>query len=355
MNKELLMDSTISTRLMPLLGIEPLISLTLLSVGVYLIYRIFLQGVSSSRHKNLKVLFQELLSTHVVFVFLWTVQYLILHYFAMLDSFFPYFGIGTVIVGALVFVRAIKVLVFEYLFLNSMTAGVPVLLVNLVTLIISIFIAAWLSTSVFGVRWAPLLATSAIVSVVLGLALQDTLGNLFAGVALQFDKPYEIGDWIELHTTGGENFTGEVNEITWRATTLFGFYDEVITLPNRLVAQSEIANFSARKKPIYRGLNVVLDPNADEEQVKKILQGILKETTGVIQSLDHLVMLRDLSEKGALWRLFYPIVHYSKQYIIVDEILMRAQKEFKRAGIGITSLRVLMTTGRDAQSDRNPA
>jgi small-conductance mechanosensitive channel len=227
-----------------------------------------------------------------------------------------------------------------------MTAGVPILLVNIVTLIISIFIGAWLSTSVFGVRWAPLLATSAIVSVVLGLALQETLGNLFAGVALQFDKPYEIGDWIELSpVNGGEKVTGEVYEITWRATVLYGFYDEVITIPNRMVAQSEVANFSARKKPIFRGLNIVLDADANEDQVKAILKKVLKETDGVIQSLDHLVMLRDLSEKGALWRLFYPIVHYRRQFTIVDQILMRVQSELKAAGISITRLRVTVDHG----------
>jgi small-conductance mechanosensitive channel len=174
----------------------------------------------------------------------------------------------------------------------------------------------------------------------LGLALQDTLGNLFAGVALQFDKPYEIGDWIEIHGANGETFTGEVHEITWRATTLYGFFDEVLTLPNRLVAQSDVSNFSARKKPIYRGLNITLDPDSDEETVKKILLGVLSETKGVLQEHPHLVMLRDLSEKGALYRLFYPIVHFSRQYVIVDEILMRTQAELKKAGIGLSRLRV---------------
>ena len=336
---------TIQDRLVELLGIQPFISLTLLSIGVYLFYRLFLKSVSLDRHTNLKQLFRELLNTQLVFTVLWIVQYGMQKQGSFMDSFFIYFAIGAVIVGALSFVRAIKILVNEYLFLNSMTAGVPILLVNIVTLIISIFIAAWLSTSVFGVRWAPLLATSAIVSVVLGLALQETLGNLFAGVALQFDKPYEIGDWIELNTTtGSEKIVGEVYEITWRATILHGLYDEVVTLPNRLVAQSEVANFSARKKPIFRGLNITLDADADEEQIKAILRNVLKNTNGVIQSLDHLVMLRDLTDKGALYRLFYPIVHYSRQYIIVDEILMKAQLEFKKAGIRITQLRVAVET-----------
>jgi hypothetical protein len=331
---------TVQERLQNLLGIEPLVVLTVLGLISFAFYKIWLKNVKASRHETFKRLFREWMTSYVLFVISWVLQFLMMHQFMVLERFYNYVGVTAVVFAAVVFVRCVKIIVFEYLFFKSMTAGVPVLLVNLVTMIISIFIAAWLSTAVFGVRWAPLLATSAIVSVVLGLALQDTLGNLFAGVALQFDKPYEIGDWIEVHGSSGQLFVGEVHEITWRATTLFGFFDEVLTLPNRLVAQSEVANFSARKKPIYRGLNVVLDSGADEEKVKEILVRVLKDTPGVLQDQLHYVMLRDLNEKGALYRLFYPIVHYSKQFTIVDEILMRAQSEFKRAGIAISKLRV---------------
>ncbi len=326
-------------KLLELLGVEPLVLLTLLALVSLFIYKVFMKNVNDDRHRSLTRLFKALFATYLTFIFFWAIQYFIsTNEVALFNRFYNYFGLATVALGALFFVRIIEIMVFQYLFLKSMKAGVPVLLVNLVTLILSLFIVAWLSTSVLGVRWAPLLATSAIVSVVLGLALQDTLGNLFAGVALQFDKPYEIGDWIEIH--GDKSYAGEVHEISWRATVLYGFFDEVITLPNRLVSQSEISNFSAREKPIYRGLSVYLDASANEEQVKAIFVEVLKQTTGVLQHLSHYVMLRELTEKGVHWRLFYPIVHYGQQYTIVDEILMRSQSEFKKAGVQIAKLRV---------------
>ncbi len=331
---------SVKERLQDLLGFEPLIVLTLLGAIAYFIYRTLLRKVNPSRHQMIRNLFGELTSSYLIFAAFWIFQFLIQNQLQFLERFYSYVGMAAAAFGALVLVRTTKILVFEYLFYKSMTAGVPVLLVNLVTLVFSIFIAAWLSTSVFGIRWAPLLATSALVSVVLGLALQDTLGNLFAGVALQFDKPYEIGDWIEVHGSNGEVFVGEVHEITWRATILFGFFDEVLTLPNRLVAQSDVSNYSARKKPIHRGLNLTLDPGADETKVKEILHRVLRETPGVLQDLPHLVMLREITERGALYRLFYPIVHYNQQYIIVDDILMRAQSELKKAGIQTSRLRV---------------
>ncbi|NDF13917.1 hypothetical protein EB061_01150, partial [bacterium] len=324
---------TIQSRLENLLGFEPLIVLTVLALILFGVHRILLRDLNVSRQKMLQDLFVGGIGTYVVFLFLWGASWLIREEFPAFAPFYVYFGMAAVVFGAMVSIRLAKILVFEFLFFKSRTVGVPVLLVNLVTLVFSIFLAAWISTSIFGVRWAPLLATSALVSVVLGLALQDTLGNLFAGVALQFDKPYEIGDWIEVHGPGGELFVGEVHEITWRATILYGMFDEVLTLPNRLVAQSDVSNFSARKRPIFRGLSITVDPAADPEEVKKVLRQVLRETPGVIQELESLVMLRDITEKGAVFRLFYPIVHYSQQFLIVDEILMRAKAGFQRAGI----------------------
>ncbi len=328
---------TIKERLLDLLGIEPLVLLTLVGLAAFIFYKTFLRNLILDRHKTLNRLFSEGLNSYFVFIFFWFAQFYLGHE-GEFSRFYNYFGIAAVVTGAMFFVRTVKIIVFEYLFFNSMKVGVPVLLVNLVTLLFSIFIGAWLSTSVFGVRWAPLLATSAIVSVVLGLALQDTLGNLFAGVALQFDKPYEIGDWIEVHSEK-QSFAGEVHEITWRATILYGFFDEVITLPNRMVSQSEISNFSARAKPIYRGASVYMDVNAPDEEVKAVFVDVLKKAKGVLQNVEHYVMLRDLTEKGAHWRLFYPVGSYSKQFIILDGILMQAQSEFKKRGIQVARIR----------------
>ena len=336
---------TVKERVVELLNLEPLIALTVFSVVSFIFYKIFLRKLSEERHKNLSNLFRELVKTYALFLGLWIAQFFLRE--GEYSRFFIYFGIAAVVMGSVFFVRTIRVVVYEYLFFNSMTLGVPALLVDMVTLLFSIFVAAWLSTSVFGVRWAPLLATSAIVSVVLGLALQDTLGNLFAGLALQFDKPYEIGDWIEVHSEKNA-YAGEVHEITWRATVLNGFYDEVITLPNRMTSQSEISNFSARAKPIYRAASVYMDVNAPDEEVKAVFIEVLKQAKGVLQHLDHYVMLRDLTEKGAHWRLFYPVASYSKQFMILDGILMNSQKEFKKRGIQVARLRGDIQGGSEA-------
>ncbi len=332
------MIESIKERLLEVLGIEQMVMLVLPAVFSYLFYKIFLRKLSEDRHRNLKKLFGRILSSFMVFVTFWGLQYYFHQQGGDLERFHVYCGVLAVITGAFFFVRTIRVLVFEFLFFNSMKMGVPVLLVDLVVLIFSIFIAAWISTTVFGVRWAPLLATSALVSVVLGLALQETLGNLFAGVALQIDKPYEIGDWIEVHTDKN-TFMGEVHEINWRATTLFGLMDEVVVLPNRVAAGSQISNFSSRNKPVYRGVSVHMDVNAPDDEVRAVFEDVLKNSNGVLQTAEHFVMLRDLSAKGAHWRIVYPVANFAFQYQILDGILMNVQRELKKRGFQIARIR----------------
>src|SRR5687767_11325309 len=81
------------------------------------------------------------------------------------------------------------------------------------------------------------LATTAVGAVVIGFALQDTLGNLFAGLAIQIDKPFRVGHWV---TIGG--LDGVVTEVTWRATKLRTKTGNFVVVPNSSVAKEIITN-----------------------------------------------------------------------------------------------------------------
>ena len=79
------------------------------------------------------------------------------------------------------------------------------------------------------------MATTAVGAVVIGLALQDTLGNLFAGLAIQIEKPFRVGDWV---TIGGQD--GMVSEITWRATKMRTKAGNFVVVPNSVLAKDTI-------------------------------------------------------------------------------------------------------------------
>jgi small-conductance mechanosensitive channel len=222
-----------------------------------------------------------------------------------------------------------------------MKVAFPVLLVNLFTLLLSIILAAWIGAEIFNIRLTPLLATSAIFSLVLGLAMQDTLGNLFAGVALQFDKPYEIGDWIEIQTNG-HKWTGQVYEISWRATVLISFTEEAITVPNRVVAQAQVSNFSTKYRPIIRSQTFRLPFGVDIDQVKYILIQVAASTSEIRKTPAPKVYVSETTESWLGFRLIYFIDNYGSQFFIADKILSQGIAQLEKAGFQLASHRITL-------------
>src|SRR4029077_6799766 len=84
-----------------------------------------------------------------------------------------------------------------------------------------------------------IVATTAVGAVVIGFALQDTLGNLFAGLAIQIEKPFRVGHWV---TIGGKD--GLVSEITWRATKIRTKAGNFVVAPNSVLSRDTITNYS---------------------------------------------------------------------------------------------------------------
>jgi small-conductance mechanosensitive channel len=169
----------------------------------------------------------------------------------------------------------------EYFFFYSKKAGVPLLLVNIASLILFLIICAWAMTYFFDVKVTSVLATSAVLTIVLGLAMQETLGNLFAAISLQIDKPFAMDDWIELHHNG-EIIAGQVKELSWRATLLQSMTDEMITIPNRTISQWQIINFSGKTHRLQACSNMARLVFGDEDHRKG--QNIAREGVNHVEN-----------------------------------------------------------------------
>lgn len=320
-----------------LLQHEPAVLIIGLAVTSWLIYKFLLKEVAAHRHSNLKREFRNLFAHSITFSLIYVMHALLEHFcerspHPSLERFLPYFGLLVLFSGATVFIKTARIVMFEYLFLGHMKEGVPVLLVNIFTLFLSVLIGGWLISDLFNIRLAPLLATSAVFSIVLGMALQDTLGNLFAAIALQFDKPYEIGDWIEI-TSGIQRWVGQVHEITWRATVLTGLYDEVRTIPNRIIGSAEVSNFSPKGRPIYRNQIFRIDHTHDLDHVKKVFHKALHQCQEVLKTPAPIVIFSESQESWIQVKLLYAIDDYGAQWRIADQVIIEAFKELHAAGI----------------------
>ena len=330
------------SRVEALIQFEPALIVLGLFLGAWIIYKIFLTGISPDRHKNLKALFSNLAMHLTIWIFLFIGYWLVqrgLELGITNERFPTYVGLLTLVWGAIVFVKTCRILLFEYLFLGHMREGVPVLLVNLFSLLMAVSLGGWVATEVLNIHLGPLLATSAMFSLVLGLALQDTLGNLFAGVALQLDKPYELGDWIEVQS-GIQKRAGRVHEISWRATVLIGLSDESLTIPNRVMAQAEVSNFSVKGRPIYRSQIFRIPFGAPISKVKDVLTHAASSVSQIRKVPGPTVLVSETTESWISFKLVYSIDDYGSQFEIGNQVLTAAVDALEAANLKPASQRV---------------
>lgn len=326
------------TALYKLITIEPFLLLGSLITGAWLFYKFFLTEASDERHRNTRKKFQVLLRQYVVLAFMFLVFSFLRRSedsIGNLTIALPYIAMITYIWANIVFVNTCRLIVLLYLFLGSMKHGVPLLLVNIFSLLLSIILMFWGLSYLFSLQLGPLVATSAAASVILGLALQDTLGNLFAGISLQLDRNFEIGDWLEI-VSGLQRATGQVKEITWRSVTLVGFSDEQITFPNRFIANAQISNFSPPDSPILRRQIFRVQYGENIELAKQILERVaagIGEIRGIPAPWAY---VSDATENWVEVKIIYFIDNFGSQFSVGDKMYVRCIEALTAEGIKLS-------------------
>lgn len=293
-----------------------------LAIG-WIFYKLFLKKITDKRHFTLRYHFTRtslfLLISIVLALFHWgVVSSTWADYFYLKVA--NYVGLVSFLFLMTVLIRLAQIYVYLYLFLANMRQGVPRLIANLFTLIFSTFIVSWIAADVFGFNLATVLATSAVFTIVLGLALQDTLGNLFSGVALQIERPFQLGDWVEVHSSN-EKWVGQIQEITWRATSLSGFSDELIVIPNKTIAQSQLLIFTEGNKPARFSQQFRFAFNTDVLKVKAAILESLNSIPEVLSDPGPRVLLMEVTESWISVKVFYSIDDYGRKYRVGDMVI----------------------------------
>ncbi len=191
-----------------------------------------------------------------------------------------------------------------------------------------------------------LLGTSAVLSLVLGLALQDTLGNLFAGLSVQLEKPFDVGDHITVGT-----HTGRVIQMAWRATRIETFRGEHITLPNSMIAKEAVKNYTRGGLPVAIDLAFGVTYSAPPNQVKHEVLEALKAIPLVLQEPAPQVHTQDFAESSVQYLIRFYLQSYSDLLSSQGEIYTRLWYRFGRAGIEIPFPQRIVTIRNEPQRD----
>lgn len=174
-----------------------------------------------------------------------------------------------------------------------------------------------------------LLATSGVAIAVLGFALRNMIADIFAGIALNIEHPYRIGDWLEL----SPGVSGRVDEINWRATRLIAGDGTAIVVPNGIVAGSRFVNYS-RPSPAFRTtVPILLDQEVPVERAKRILLSAMLCADGVLTTPRPDVVVEAVTPNGISYLARYWLDDYGRVALVRDSVLAAVVGNLARAGI----------------------
>ena len=198
--------------------------------------------------------------------------------------------------------------------------------------LIVVYIAAALAIlrEFLGFNITPLLAGSAILTAVLGLALQGVLGNVFSGMSLHYTKSFSRGDWVKVGET-----EGQVVDTNWRETRLRDRASNIVCIPNTVVASQTIVNFSLPDKASAVVLPVKVDFLAPPAVVLGLLVEAARETAGVLAEPAPTSYLQSYDEFGVSYIVKFWISDYGRRPAIAGEVGRLVWHKLERRGIEI--------------------
>jgi MscS family membrane protein len=182
----------------------------------------------------------------------------------------------------------------------------------------------------FGINVAALAAAVGLVGLALSLAAKDTIADAIAGMIILFDKPFRVGDRIEIETA---NTWGDVTEIGLRSTRILTRDNRLIIVPNSIIGANQIINYSY-PDPFYRiQLHVGIAYGTDIEQVRALIVATVKEVDGVYPEKGVDALYIEMGDSAMIFRVRWWIETYADTRRMVDKVNTALQHAFDEQGI----------------------
>ncbi len=176
------------------------------------------------------------------------------------------------------------------------------------------------------------LATSGAVAIIVGLALQSTLSDVFSGIVLNTTKPYQIGDWISIDGT-----EGRVTDIDWRATRLQTGQGSMAVIPNSLAAKAKIINFSRPSDMHGLSISVQVSPHARPQTVIDALERAMQGCRQLLSKPAPCVTLKGSSGIGAEYEISGFVASMDQKRTVRNLLFDLAFRHLQASGVSLLS------------------
>ncbi|MEI8395556.1 MAG: ABC transporter substrate-binding protein [Rhodospirillaceae bacterium] len=213
---------------------------------------------------------------------------------------------------------------------------IPNIIRATVSLVIYLFAIFGVVAFVMGKTITSLLATSGLMAMIIGLAIQANIANIFSGIVLNIERPFTVGDFIKLNA----NVMGQVVDITWRTTRIRHLEGQLVCLANSKVSEAEVHNYSNMADNFIR-LQLFVDPRYDPRLIRKLVKEAL-DSFDIFINLASNYFGPDAQFKGVecqqgLWTARYRVKFYAKkgndENMVVNDVLAKIWERFHENGI----------------------
>jgi small-conductance mechanosensitive channel len=198
---------------------------------------------------------------------------------------------------------------------------------------------------VFDLPVTGLLATSGVIAIVLGLALQSTLSDLFSGIVLNFSRPYRPGDWVSIDGTTD----GRVIEINWRATHILTVKRDLAIMPNSVIAKAKIVNWSSPTDIHGITVSVQLDAKTSPALGSEILRQAILNTKLILATPAPLVIVKGVTGDAIQFDLSFFVEEMAQSVRAQNELFDYISRHLAAAGIALASTQSLPVWPPQAQ------
>lgn len=209
-------------------------------------------------------------------------------------------------------------ILFEQAKADTWRARVPKLLIDLVRLLVVLVGGAIVLAAVWNADLAGVITALGVSSIVIGLALQDTLGSVMSGIALLFERPFSVGDWLRVG-----DLSGQVIDINWRSVRLQTFEHEMVVIPHKLISSEIIRNFSRPLRVHAERIRIGFSYSDPPNLAKHVLRTTALATEGILLTPEPQIFTLSYDDSSITYEVKFFIDDYGDLEGIRDRFMSR--------------------------------
>ncbi|MFP4644075.1 MAG: cyclic nucleotide-binding domain-containing protein [Spirochaetales bacterium] len=219
-------------------------------------------------------------------------------------------------------------------------AEAPMILRNLVSVSLYVLALALVAVFIFGRTASGILVSTGVLVGVIGFALQNLLYDLFAGIALTFDRPFDMGDWIQI----SDGTEGEVLQVNWKSTLVKSLNEGVYVIPNSKLSQSVVHNLSRPSVAHAMWVTISVDRRYPPDMVRKRLVEAALSTRAVLKEPAPSVNLTDATGNPFQYTVYATFESYPRHFSGRSELYLNIYSYLEHAGIETSAAKYEVAT-----------